>query len=121
MEYKRFEPFRHTLMNTVDVNYSFIVDEVAVTKTGKIVDISPSGISMITAEALTEKQLKSVITFSFCLHEQEIQAIGFIRWKKFHKEGFQYGVDLSTTEEIENLIIDELKIRRKNEVLKTRV
>lgn len=121
LEYKRFESFRHVLTQAVDVQYSFVVDEIAMTKTGEIVDISPSGICMVTTESLSEQQLKSVITFTFCLHQQEIKAIGFIRWKKFHKEGFQYGVDLNTTEELENLIISELKLRRKQEVLKTRV
>lgn len=101
----------------MDVHYSFIVDDVAMTKVAKIIDISPSGISIVTAEALTEAQLKSVITFSFTIHSKEIKTIGFIRWKKYHIEGVQYGVDLNTNETMENIIIEELKLRRKQEVL----
>lgn len=117
MEYKRSESFRHILKNDMDVHYSFTVNDVAMTKVAKIIDISPSGISIVTTEAFTEAQLKSVITFSFTIHSKEIKTIGFIRWKKHHIDGFQYGVDLDTDETMEKIIIEELKLRRKQEVL----
>lgn len=101
----------------MDVHYSFIVNDVAMTKVGKIIDISPSGISIVTTEAFSEAQLKSVITFSFTIHSKEIKTIGFIRWKKHHIDGIQYGVDLNTDETMEKIIIEELKLRRKQEIL----
>ncbi|MBQ0139236.1 MAG: PilZ domain-containing protein [Kurthia sp.] len=117
MEYKRSESFRHELQTPVDIRYSCIVNQIAFTRVGKILDISPSGVSILVKDELTEEELYNDLTFSFCLHTKEIQTGGIVRWKKYHNDGFRYGVELQTTEQIEKLIIEELKLRRKQEVL----
>lgn len=116
MDYKRAESFRHALKSPVEMEYSCLVEDVAVICTGKIIDISPSGLRIITATDITADQVLNPIKFTFCLHSKELQLEGSVRWKKYHAEGFLSGVELETTEEIETLIIEELKARRKQEI-----
>lgn len=120
MEYKRSESFRHELLTPVDIRYSCIVNQVAFTRIGKILDISPSGVSVLLKDELTAEELSNDMNFSFCLHTQDIKAGGIIRWKKYHTDGYRYGVELEATEQLETLIIEELKLRRKQEVLKVK-
>lgn len=120
MEYKRSESFRHELQTPVDIRYSCIANQVAFTRVGKIVDISPSGVSIVVKDELTAEELSNELNFSFCLHTQDIHSAGIVRWKKYHNDGFRYGVELNATEQLEQLIIDELKLRRKQEVLQAK-
>lgn len=120
MEYKRSESFRHELLTPVDIRYSCIVNQVSFTRIGKILDISPSGVSVLLQDELTAEEMSNDMSFSFCLHTQDITAGGVIRWKKYHNDGYRYGIELDATEQLESLIIEELKLRRKQEVLKAK-
>lgn len=118
MEYKRSESFRHVLLKPVDVQYSCTVDQqVALTRTGKMLDISPSGMSLLVIKQLTDEEKEYPLLLSFCLYRQTIEAQGTIRWERFHPEGYQYGIEMVESAQLENMIISELKQRRRQEVL----
>ncbi|GEK33631.1 PilZ domain-containing protein [Kurthia sibirica] len=117
MDYKRAESFRHILLEEVDVEFTCMIEQVAITTTCKIVDISPSGISFFTLKEIPESSMLDKMDFSFVLYKKTIQSEGVIRWKKYFAEGLRYGVELEQSERLETLIIEELKLRRKQEVL----
>jgi len=116
VDYKRSEPFRHLLVTPVEVQYRCIVDQVAFTRVGKIIDISPSGISLLVPELLKAEELQSPLGLSFCLDTKLLETVGEVRWKKYHADGIQYGVELEENATLEQLIIEELKLRRKKEI-----
>lgn len=118
MEYKRSESFRHILIKPVDVQYSCNVDQqVALTRTGKILDISPSGMNLLVTKQLTDEEKEYPLLLSFCLYKQTIESQGAIRWERFHPEGYQYGIEMVESTHLENIIVSELKQRRRQEVL----
>lgn len=121
MEYKRSESFRHVLLKPVDVQYSCTVDQqVALTRIGKIVDISPNGMSLLSTKQLTNEEKAQPLLLLFCLYKQNIEAQGIIRWERFHPEGYQYGIEMDESSQLENTIISELKQRRRQEVLEAK-
>lgn len=118
MEYKRSESFRHILIKPVDVQYSCNVDQqVALTRTGKMLDISPSGMSLLVTKQLTDEEKEYPLLLSFCLYKQTIESQGVIRWERLHPEGYQYGIEMVESTQLENMIVSELKQRRRQEVL----
>lgn len=121
VDYKRSEPFRHLLVTPVEVQYQCTVNQVAFTRVGKIIDISPSGISLLVSELLKTEELQSPIGLSFCLDTKLLETAGEVRWKKYHAEGIQYEVELKENESFEQLIIEELKLRRKKEIQSQKV
>ena len=50
------------------------------------------------------------------LDEVLIKAVGEIKWKKQYGKGFQYGLIFENQPALEELIVSELKIRRRKEV-----
>lgn len=97
-----------------------MIENVAVTSVGKIVDISPNGISFLAIKEIPESSMLEKMFFSFVLHKKIIQSEGVIRWKKYYSTGLRYGVELEQSEQLEALIIEELKLRRKIEVLNSK-
>lgn len=116
MEYRRKEAFRHVLIREVPVTYNCQRDRLERHQQGKIVDISPSGIKLFTEENLPCEKEAIELDLSFKLYSKPIHVRGDVRWKRAFGVGYQYGVDLNTVDEHQELIISELKLRRRKEV-----
>lgn len=56
------------------------------------------------------------IQLSFILFEMEINVQCTIVWKRLHRGGHLYGFDFEENDEIANLIVHELKLRRRLEI-----
>ena len=116
VEYRRKEAFRHVLIHEVPVTYNCHGDILKPYQQGKIVDISPSGLKLITEENLPYEKEAIELDLSFKLYSKPINVRGDVRWKKAFGGGFQYGIDLNTVDDHQELIISELKLRRRKEV-----
>lgn len=117
LEYRRKESFRHVLIHEVPVTYSVKKDGMRAYRKGQIIDISPSGLKMFTEVDLSSNNEMNDLDLSFTLFSKQINVKGDIRWKKAFGDGYYYGIDMDNVEEHQELIISELKLRRKKEVL----
>lgn len=116
LEYRRKESFRHVLIHEVTVTYNFKMDGRVTYRKGKIIDISPSGLKMFTEVDLSSNSEMYDLDLSFILFSKSINVKGDIRWKKAFGDGYYYGIDMNNVEQHQELIISELKLRRKKEV-----
>ncbi|RIJ65063.1 PilZ domain-containing protein [Rummeliibacillus sp. TYF005] len=116
LEYRRKEYFRHVLIHEVPVTYSFKRDGMMIFRKGQIIDISPSGLKMFTEVDLSSNSEMYDLDLSFILFSKSINVKGDIRWKKAFGDGYYYGIDMNNVEQHQELIISELKLRRKKEV-----
>lgn len=60
------------------------------------------------------------VELQFVLDVTTIRAIGEIVWRKSYGRGEQYGIVFQAQEDIDELIISEMKLRRKKEVLQAK-
>ena len=116
LEYRRKESFRHVLIHEVPVTYSIKKDGMRAYRKGQIIDISPSGLKMFTEVDLSSNSEMYDLDLSFILFSKSINVKGDIRWKKAFGDGYYYGIDMNNVEQHQELIISELKLRRKKEV-----
>ncbi|MFJ8261814.1 PilZ domain-containing protein [Rummeliibacillus sp. NPDC094406] len=116
MEYRRRESFRHVLVHEVPVTYNCQDGGLKTYRQGEIVEISPSGLKLFTEENLPCEKGEIELDLSFKLYSKPINVRGDVRWKKVIGGGYQYGVFLNTVDEHQELIISELKLRRRKEV-----
>ena len=125
MHFKRQEGFRFVFNEPIEASFKILIDGQAVDAAenpGEILDISPRGIKMFSEVDLGEYINKAnlQIEVQFILNVTTIQAIGEIVWSKVFGRGHQYGIQFQAQENIDELIISEMKLRRKNEVLQSK-
>ena len=120
MEYRRRESFRHVLVHEVPVTYNCQGDGLKTYLQGNIVEISPSGLKLFTEENLPYEKGEIELDLSFNLYSKPINVRGDVRWKKAVGGGYQYGVYMNTVDEHQELIISELKLRRRKEVFEVK-
>lgn len=124
MAFKRTEGFRFTFDEAVPAKYNILIDgkpeEEKPTKYDcEIVDISPRGMKMFSYHEIGEYNNKLLqLEVQFILDEALIKVVGEIVWKKAYGSKIQYGLIIDGQPQVEELIISELKLRRKKEVSK---
>lgn len=123
MFFKRQEGFRFSFDEPVIAKVKMIVKNNIVTKNGVdtfeagILDISPRGLKIYSETDFSEGVNDHVhLEIRFVLDASEIVGIGEIVWQKMFGKGWQYGIIFEGQAAIENLIISELKNRRRKEV-----
>lgn len=116
MEYRRRESFRHVLVHEVPVTYTCKAEEKKTNGQGNILDISPSGLKLFTEEKLPSEKSIVELDLSFKLYTKPIHVNGVVRWKRVFGDGYQYGIDLDLVDAHQEMIISELKLRRRKEV-----
>lgn len=122
MAFKRTEGFRFRFDEAVPAKYIILVDgkseEEKPTKYDcEIVDISPRGMKMFSYHEIGEYSNKLLqLEVQFILDEALIKAVGEIVWKKELGSKIQYGLIIDGQPQVEELIISELKLRRKKEI-----
>ncbi len=125
MQYNRKEAFRHTFVDPIPATFRLMVEgesesHVEISKLGAcfIVDLSPSGMRMYSDLGIPKiPGQKLHLAIDVILNDEPLTLVGNIVWKKAHRDGNQYGIDLKTDDTIERTIIRELKERRRNEIL----
>lgn len=120
--FKRTEGFRFTFGEPIPAKYIILENgnpkELEATKHDcEIIDVSPRGMKMFSYHDIGESNSKLVqLEVQFVLDEVLIKAIGEIVWEKNYGLKTQYGLLFENQPQIEELIVSELKIRRKKEV-----
>lgn len=120
--FKRTEGFRFAFGEPIAASFVILVDGKSLDIEGtkypcEIMDISPHGMKMFSSKEIGEHNNKLVqLEVQFILDEALIKATGEIVWSKAFGSNFQYGLVFENQAAVENLIISELKIRRKKEV-----
>ena len=122
MAFKRTEGFRFTFGQPIEAKYTVLINgkpkDLELTKYPcEILDVSPHGMKMFAFQEIGENSNQRVqLEIQFVLDEVLIKAVGEIMWKKQYAKGFQYGLIFENQPAIEELIVSELKIRRRKEV-----
>ncbi|MFJ8234641.1 PilZ domain-containing protein [Ureibacillus sp. NPDC094379] len=123
MQFKRKESFRFVFNDPIDASFTIIQKEANENQeplklSCQILDISPKGIKMYLDGEIKERvQNNTLLEVEFVLDVTNIKAIGQVMWVKPLGRGKQYGVSLPDQPDIEELIIFEMKQRRRKEVL----
>lgn len=122
MVFKRTEGFRFTFGKPIAASFVFLVDGKPDTVESvkyecEIIDVSPHGMKMFSNKEIGEHNNRLVqFEVHFILDEVLIKAIGEIVWVKPYGNRIQYGLIFEKQDAVEDLIVSELKVRRKKEV-----
>ncbi|MGG0655043.1 PilZ domain-containing protein [Rummeliibacillus pycnus] len=121
MKFKRKESFRHALERNVTAECKIPSikedNEVIVeTESCRLVDLSPSGARIAMPVSLPVEDHPLNVELNFVLYAKPICVEGMIKWKRMQGDEFLYGIDLEADEVMMELIISELKLRRRQEV-----
>lgn len=121
MFFKRSEGFRYQFKEPLQTTCTIVENGKAVTSEaaiGQIFDISPRGIKLYTTVDLhAGKAICPRLEIRFVIDTQPIVAYGEVMWSKPYMKGKQYGIFFNNQAPLEDLIVEELKIRRKKEIL----
>ncbi|MGE7622506.1 PilZ domain-containing protein [Viridibacillus sp. NPDC096237] len=125
MKYNRLESFRHILQEPVKADFRLCMDGKEQGKLSSkvdclILDMSPSGLKLSTSLNLPAENYIIRMELTFILYSKPIRTLGEVKWKKFDYGSFLYGIDLDEDEAVEEMIISELKARRRTEVIKNK-
>ena len=122
MIFKRNEGFRFSFGEPLEAHYVILIDgkPTSIEKPRvecQVLDISPRGMKIITETDFSSISGQYVqLEFYFMLDLVQIKAIGEIVWSKQFGQKYQYGINFPNQSSLEDLIISELKSRRKREV-----
>ncbi|GGG13378.1 hypothetical protein GCM10007425_04590 [Lysinibacillus alkalisoli] len=124
MVYRRNESFRYTFPEIVVIS-GVLVSELEHLNhkewKGHIVDISPQGMKVVSDLQLTETEIRQVqLESNFRIDANMIKGYAEIRWYKSYGGGQQLGLYFHEQAEVEGKIIDDLKSRRRKEVLRSK-
>lgn len=79
-------------------------------------DISPGGAKLFAKFDIPLERESVRLHIKFTLHEKLIDLRGVIVWKEPYSGGYMYGYDFDEDVAIEQLIVEELKLRRRTEI-----
>ncbi|MFJ7950822.1 PilZ domain-containing protein [Lysinibacillus sp. NPDC096418] len=121
MFFKRSEGFRYKFEEPLQTTFTIVENgnadetEAAI---GEILDISPRGVKMYsTVDLNAGKAICPQLEVRFVIDSQTIVAYGEVMWSRPYMKGKQYGVFFNNQEPLEDLIVEELKLRRKKEIM----
>ena len=127
MIFKRNEGFRFVFGEPLEANYVILLDGKPISieqprVACDIIDISPRGMKMVTETDFTQYSGHAVqLEIYFMLDKMQIKAIGDIVWSKQLGQKTQYGITFPSQSNLDDIIISELKARRKREVAEGKV
>jgi len=123
-KYKRNEAFRFVFNQPLDAQFSVLVNGRRIDSEMhpcKIIDIGPQGMKVFTDFDISKiyKHPPDLLQLEmhFVLDIIKIQAIGYICWSRSYRTGVYYGLHFRNQPAVEDLIISEMKRRRRKEVI----
>ena len=120
MLFKRSEGFRYKFEEPLQTTFTIVENGKALeheAAIGSILDISPRGIKMFTTVDLhAGRVICPQLEIRFILDTQILVAYGEVMWSKPYMKGKQYGIFFNNQPQLEDMIVEELKIRRKKEI-----
>lgn len=126
MKFKRHEGFRFVFNEPIEANFVIVNKDGQVDRNDRknshpcrILDLSPRGIKIYSNVEIGEDEVQPVqIEIEFVLDVTTIRALGEVVWTKPFGQGKQHGIHIIDQPDIVDLIINEMKQRRRKEVLK---
>ncbi|MEG0450246.1 MAG: PilZ domain-containing protein [Lysinibacillus sp.] len=119
MIFKRKEGFRFKFDEPIQTTFSIVENGEALAgekAIAQIIDISPKGIKMFSDVIVGKNEvINPQLELQFVLDTRSIHVYGEIMWSRPFGKGRQYGVFFHNQAVVEELIIEELKLRRKKE------
>jgi len=122
MIFKRQEGFRFKFEEPVTMTFAIYEDgrvNQEQTAIAELLDISPRGLKMFTEVDLGVNP--PPLDLRFVLDTREVRAYGEIIWSRPFGTGKQYGVFFNNQGAVEDLIVEELKLRRKKEAAEAKI
>ncbi|MDM5231848.1 MULTISPECIES: PilZ domain-containing protein [Lysinibacillus] len=122
MIFKRQEGFRFKFEEPVTMTFAIYEDgrvNQEQTAMAELLDISPRGLKMFTEVDLGVNP--PPLDLRFVLDTREVRAYGEIIWSRPFGTGKQYGVFFNNQGAVEDLIVEELKLRRKKEAAEAKI
>ncbi|WP_186669207.1 PilZ domain-containing protein [Sporosarcina sp. BP05] len=120
MLYKRTEYFRYTFGEPLVAEFRIVVENGTDVESSPgeccFLDISPGGAKLFAKFDIPVERESVRLHIKFTLYEKLIDLQGVIVWKKPYSGGYMYGYDFDDNLEIEHLIVEELKLRRRSEI-----
>ncbi|KUF35285.1 PilZ domain-containing protein [Lysinibacillus sp. F5] len=116
MIFKRQEGFRFKFEEPVQITFAIYENgrvNHGQTAMADLLDISPRGLKMFTEVDLGVNP--PPLDIHFVLDTQEVRAYGEVIWSRPFGSGKQYGIYFNDQARVEDLIVEELKLRRKKE------
>ena len=126
MQFKRSEGFRYSFPNALQASFKILINGRAESADPPnfeclIHDISAHGMKLYCTERFGDLSNKIIqLEIYFTLDEAAIIAVGDVVWEKVYANGKLYGLVFKNQPKLEELIVSELKARRRKEVLKTK-
>lgn len=126
MQFKRNEGFRFVFNEPIEASFKLLIEgkyvEPEIQYPGKIVDVSPHGVKLFSDAKIGEYTNNSTLRLElqFVLDVTVITAMGQLMWVKPYLKGWQYGIQFQSEEKIDELIISEMKLRRRKEMLQSK-
>ncbi|MEC1178863.1 PilZ domain-containing protein [Metasolibacillus meyeri] len=128
MFFKRQEGFRFAFDEPIQAKVKKLINNQSGVKNdgeifeASILDISPHGIKMFAEANFNENVSQApLVEVQFVLDSSEIVGVGEIVWTKEFGQGKQYGIIFHDQSSLEDLIISELKVRRKKEIAQAKL
>lgn len=122
MIFKRQEGFRFKFEEPITMTFAIYEDgrvNQEQTAMAELLDISPRGLKMFTEVDLGVNP--PPLDLCFVLDTREVRAYGEIIWSRPFGTGKQYGVFFNNQGAVEDLIVEELKLRRKKEAAEVKI
>lgn len=122
MIFKRQEGFRFKFEEPITMTFAIYEDgrvNQEQTAMAELLDISPRGLKMFTEVDLGVNP--PPLDIRFVLDTREVRAYGEIIWSRPFGNGKQYGVFFNNQGAVEDLIVEELKLRRKKEAAEAKI
>ncbi|MEK5040772.1 PilZ domain-containing protein [Sporosarcina sp. FSL K6-3457] len=120
MLYKRNEYFRYTFGKPLEAEFRIVVDDGPGRESRpgdcQLIDISPGGAKLFTKFNISGEHGAVRLRIKFTLLEDPIEVSGVIVWRKPYSGGYMYGYDFDEDAMLEQVIVEELKLRRRSEI-----
>ncbi|MDV6376947.1 PilZ domain-containing protein [Sporosarcina sp. GW1-11] len=113
MRYNRHDYFRYSFDPHLPATFRIQLtnEEKKLSNEGlcEILDISTGGVKFFTLFDLPVRSEKLALQLEFKIHEYPFEVLGNVAWKTTLDQGFQYGFDFNEGQQVEEIIIEELK------------
>ena len=120
MCYKRNEYFRYTFGRPLEGEFRIIVEDEQGGESSpgdcQLIDISPGGAKLFAKFNIPVERGTVRLRIKFTLLEEAMEVPGVIVWRKLYRGGYLYGYDFDEDARLEQIIVEELKLRRRSEV-----
>lgn len=123
MLYKRHEPFRFVFEPPLDMTFHIQRTDAQLFNlhgemAGKIIDLSPHGMKMFCDFKLqNDLPTSTKMKIRFVIDTRTIEAQGEVKWNRVLGNLCELGILFKDGQALEEMIISELKLRRRKEVL----